>query len=337
MIMKAIRGATTFEIDCAEQIRSCVKELLDEIIKQNSVKMADIVYILFSNTSDLHSYYPAKAAREAGYSTCALFSALEPEIEGALKKCIRVMLLINSDITPKHVYLRGAKALRKDISGKYNIAIDGPAGSGKSTVCKKIAEKLDILCLDTGAMYRACALKCLEAGADIQNAAEVSNALKTAKIEVKYKNGSQRTLLNGIDVTDKIRTPQISMSASTVSAHPEVRSKMVELQRQIAKEHTCILDGRDIGSNVLPNAEFKFFLTAKAEVRAQRRSAELKQKGVNQPYESVLKEIIERDEQDRTRKTAPLIQAADAILIDNSDMNIEQTVECILRKIQEKI
>lgn len=335
--MKAIRGATTFEHDCAEQIRERVKELLDEIIKQNPIKMEDIVYILFSNTSDLHSFYPAKAAREAGYGSCALFSALEPEIDGALKKCIRVMLLVNGDFIPKHVYLKGAKALRKDISEKYNIAIDGPAGSGKSTVCKKIAEKLDILCLDTGAMYRACALKCITAGADCKNASQVSKALNKAKIEVNYENGRQHTLLDGVDVSDKIRSPQISMSASDVSAHPEVRTRMVELQRQIAKENTCILDGRDIGSNVLPNAEFKFFLTARAEVRAQRRAAELNQKGVNQPFESVLKEIIERDEQDRTRKTAPLVQAADAILVDNSDMNIEQTVEYILRKIQEKI
>ena len=161
--MKAIRGATTVNVDCAEEIKESVKELLGEIKALNKLKNEEIICIMFSNTADIKSYYPAKAARECGFVNCALFSSLEPEIDGALKMCIRVMLLIEKDILPKHIYLNEAINLRKDISQLLNIAIDGPAGSGKSTVARAIAKKLNILCLDTGAMYRACALKCVNA------------------------------------------------------------------------------------------------------------------------------------------------------------------------------
>ena len=159
--MRAIRGATTIGSDCAEEIRAAVAELLNEIKARNALSVADILCILLSNTSDIVSFYPAKAAREAGFSSCALYSSAEPEIAGALPLCIRVLVFAEGDGAPKHVYLRGAANLRKDLK-KYSVALDGPSGSGKSTVAKLLAKDLHILYLDTGAMYRACALKAIE-------------------------------------------------------------------------------------------------------------------------------------------------------------------------------
>lgn len=335
--MKAIRGATTVEKDTAEEIKQSVSELLSNIKEANCLVDEDIICIMFSNTADLHSYYPAKAAREAGFISSPLFSSLEPEINGALEKCIRVMLLAEIETAPKHVYLKGAANLRKDISGKLNIAIDGPAGSGKSTIAKILAKRFDILYLDTGAMYRACALACVRGSVDCNDGEKVKNQLSRVKISVKYVNGAQKTLLDGEDVSDKIRTPEISMLASTVSAHEYVRVSMVNLQREIAKQNSCVLDGRDIGTNVLPDAEFKFFLTASPEVRAERRAKENASKGINQPFEEVLKEILKRDEQDKTRKIAPLLKAEDAVEVDTSYMKIDEVAELILKNIQGRI
>lgn len=335
--MKAIRGATTVVNDCAEEIKESVKELLTEIKVQNALHDEEIICILFSNTCDLHSFYPAKAAREAGYFSVPLFSSLEPDISGALKKCIRVMVLTEGDRMPKHVYLHGAAVLRRDLTKTINIALDGPAGSGKSTVSKLIAKRLNILCLDTGAMYRACALKCLKQNVEVTDEKTVKEIISKINITVKHEKGVQRTLLDGVDVSEEIRQPEISMHASTVSAFECVRTKMVQLQREIAKQTSCIVDGRDIGTNVLPDAPFKFFLTASLEVRAKRRAEENLQKGFITPYEEVLADVIRRDEQDASRKIAPLKLADDAILIDSSHMSIEEVVDYILNKIQEKI
>lgn len=335
--MKAIRGATTVEQDTAENIKESVKTLLLTIKKENGLSEGNIVCIMFSNTSDLHSFYPAKAAREAGFFSCALYSSLEPDISGGLKKCIRVMVLAEIEKAPKHIYLNGAVNLRKDLTKKLNIAIDGPAGSGKSTISKIIASKLDILYLDTGAMYRTVALACVRSRVDCSDVASVKKVLDSSQISVKYENGMQKTLLNGEDVSDKIRTPEISMLASTVSAHECVRTAMANLQREIAAANSCVLDGRDIGTNVLPNAEHKFFLTASAEVRAERRKKENDAKGIIQPICEVLCEIKQRDEQDRTRKIAPLVKADDAIEVDTSDLSIDEVAALILGKVQEKV
>lgn len=335
--MIAIRGATTVDNDRRELIKDGVKELLEEIFNRNNLTEGNVVCMLFSSTSDLHSFYPAKAAREAGFFSCPIYSSLEPEIEGALKKCIRVMVLAETQNSPVHIYLRGAKALRSDISGVYNVAIDGPAGSGKSTVSKILGVKLNILCLDTGAMYRACALKCLLAGVPVDDEACVSRIIENIDLTVKYENGEQKTMLDGKDVSADIRRPEISMLASRVSALSCVREKMVGLQRKIAAETSCILDGRDIGTNVLPDAKFKFFLTASPEVRARRRCEENSQKGFNTSYEEILEEIKKRDFQDKTRKIAPLFQAHDAILIDSTNLTINEVVELLIKKIQEKI
>ena len=335
--MKAIRGATTVARDCPEDIKESVKELLIEIKELNNLNADNIICIMFSNTSDISSYYPAKAAREAGFFSCALYSSLEPTIEGALEKCIRVMVLADIDSTPKPVYLRNAKTLRQDITEVYNIALDGPAGSGKSTVARIIAKKLNILCLDTGAMYRACALKCLNENIDISDEQAVFDGIKNINIDVKHENGVQITILDGKDVSKEIRKPEISMLASTVSAIGCVRSKMVYLQRKIAKNTSCILDGRDIGTNVLPDAKYKFYLTANADVRAKRRYDELIQRGEKVDFGQLKEEIIKRDEQDKNRKIAPLKQAKDAILIDSSEMSVDEVVTFIVNKIQEKI
>lgn len=335
--MKAIRGATTVSCDSAEEIKEKVNELLFEITRQNCLQEQDIICIMFSNTTDLHAFYPAKAARECGFVNCALFSSLEPEIDGALKMCIRVMLLIEKDILPKHIYLNEAINLRKDISQLLNIAIDGPAGSGKSTVARAIAKKLNILCLDTGAMYRACALKCVNCGVSVTDENKVAKIIENINLSVQYKDGSQVTLLDGKDVSEDIRKPEISMLASTVSAINCVRTKMVELQREIANKNSCILDGRDIGTNVLPNATFKFYLTASCDERAKRRYREYIQKGKTVDFDEIKRDIEKRDVQDTNRKIAPLKQAHDAIYIDTSDMEINEVIDFIIKKIQETI
>lgn len=335
--MRAIRGATTVSRDTPEQIKEAVRELLHGIVKANNLENGQIVCIMFSSTADLKSYYPAKAARECGFTTCALYSSLEPEIDGALEKCIRVMLLVEVDIFPEHVYLNEAKNLRKDITSVLNVAVDGPAGSGKSTVCKKVAERLAILYLDTGAMYRALALKCVRENGDYADKDAVKHITNRLNLKVEYKNGRQITLLDGEDVSDLIRTPQVSLLASYVSAYSFVRTKMVALQREIAQKTSCILDGRDIGTNVLPKCKFKFYLTASPEVRAKRRFEEDRAKGSKQTINEVLREINERDFQDKNRAVAPLKQAADAIVIDTSNMSIDEVVDEIIKKIHEKI
>lgn len=335
--MTVIRGATTIEKDEPDQIRAAVKELLDSIIERNFLKKDEVMSIVFSSTSDIHSYYPAKAARETGFESCALFSAQEPDIVGGLALCIRIMVFVEKNITVHHVYLHGAKNLRKDITKAYSVAIDGPAGSGKSTIAKRLAQENKILYLDTGAMYRACALKAIGAGVDVADENAVCDVLVHTDVDVKHENGEQRTMLDGVDVSEEIRRPEVSMAASTISRHPYVRMKMVEKQREIASNTSCVLDGRDIGTVVLPNADFKFFLTARPEVRAKRRYDELKAKGYQVDLSALEQELALRDQQDSTRAVSPLKQASDAVLVDTSDMTVEEVVAHIRGKIQEKI
>ncbi|MCI8368822.1 MAG: (d)CMP kinase [Clostridia bacterium] len=247
------------------------------------------------------------------------------------------MVLVEGNAHPEHVYLNEAKSLRKDITSILNIAVDGPAGSGKSTVSKLVAERLGILYLDTGAMYRALAYKCVKDNKDYGDKDVVKHITNKLNLKIQYKDGKQVTLLDGEDVSEFIRTPQVSLLASYVSTYSFVRQKMVALQREIAQKTSCILDGRDIGTNVLPGCKFKFYLTASAEVRATRRFEEDKAKGGRQTYEDVLYEINERDFQDKNRAVAPLKKAADAVEIDTSDMSIEEVVQEIITKIQEQI
>ena len=207
-----------------------------------------------------------------------------------------------------------------------NIALDGPAGSGKSTVAKHLSKTLGILYLDTGAMYRACALKAKKLGIDSKDEAGVNTFIDNIDIKVKYVDGAQRTYLDGEDVSTKIRENEISMMASNISALKKVRIKLVELQQEIASVTDCVLDGRDIGTHVLPNAKYKFYITASIEVRAERRYQELLARGQQVDKAALTEEIKTRDYNDSHREFAPLRQAEDAILIDTSDMTIEEVI-----------
>lgn len=217
---------------------------------------------------------------------------------------------------------------------RITIALDGPSGSGKSTVAKALSKKLNILYLDTGAMYRAVALKTVSLGIDTLDEKGVSAFIDDINLDIKYVDGSQRTYLDGKDVSEKIREPQVSMQASNVSSLKCVRLKMVEMQRKIASDMSCVLDGRDIGSFVLPDADFKFFITASVDVRTKRRFSELSQKGFDVDFEKLRKEIETRDYNDRNRDFAPLKQAEDAIVIDTSDMTIDEVVGKVLSFIE---
>lgn len=207
-----------------------------------------------------------------------------------------------------------------------NIAIDGPAGAGKSTIAKLLAAKLGILYLDTGAMYRAVGLKALNTGVDISDEAAVEKMLTDTKIDVTQENGVQHVYLDGNDVSSAIRENAVSKAASDISAVPCVRYKMVELQREIASRCDTVLDGRDIGTFVLPNAEYKIFLTASAEERAKRRYAELKAKGSTLTLEQIKDDIVKRDYNDSHRTLAPLKKADDATEVDTTAMSIDDVV-----------
>lgn len=211
-----------------------------------------------------------------------------------------------------------------------NIALDGPSGSGKSTIAKALSKKLNILYLDTGAMYRACALKAHKLNIDCKNKKLVDGFIDNIDIKVKYVNGEQHTYLDDIDVSKEIRENVISMKASDISAHQSVRLKLVELQRQIAKTTDCVLDGRDIGTHVLPNANYKFYITASVDVRTERRYKELIEKGQSVDKDTLKLEIEKRDYNDSHREFAPLKQAEDAIYVDTSDMTIEEVIGKIL-------
>ena len=334
--MIAIRGATSVEADTPEEIRQAVGELMRAICEQNSIAEEDIVCILLSNTADIRSLYPAKAAREAGFARAALFSAAEPDICGALPLCIRVMILAEKDIRPRHVYLRRAAALRRD-RARFSVALDGPSGSGKSTAAKQLAKELDILYLDTGAMYRACAVKAQRAGVAEFTEESVAPLMASLDLRADYVGGAQRTILDGEDVSEAIRRPEVSLAASRISALRCVRKKMVEMQRKIASERSCVLDGRDIGTVVLPAADFKFFITASVDVRAKRRYDELKGKGFDVQFDAVRREIEERDRGDETRAFSPLRRADDALLVDTSGMTAEEVVVFLKKKIQERV
>lgn len=212
------------------------------------------------------------------------------------------------------------------------IAIDGPSGSGKSTLAKAVSQKLGILYLDTGAMYRACGLKAILSGISPKDEVHVGKMLETLNIDIRFEDGQQRIFLDGRDVSVDIRKPDVSVAASDISSIPAVRLKMVAMQRDIAGTRSVVLDGRDIGSYVLPNAQYKFFLTADPEERAKRRLEELAVKGIHtQTYEEVLADIRYRDHQDSTRAFAPLKKMPDAIEIDTTKNTQEQTLQMLLK------
>lgn len=220
----------------------------------------------------------------------------------------------------------------------YAVAVDGPSGAGKSTLAKAAAAELGIVYVDTGAIYRSIGYYVYTKGIDPKDTAAVIAMLPQIDIQMQYgEDGTQRMILNGEDVSQQIRLPEMSMYASAVSAIPEVREFLLEMQRSLARKYSVIMDGRDIGTVVLPQAEVKIFLTAAAEVRAQRRMKELEQRGTPQPYEDVLQQICERDWADSHRAAAPLRQAEDAILLDTSELDFEQSREALVRLIKERV
>lgn len=218
----------------------------------------------------------------------------------------------------------------------YNIAIDGPAGAGKSTIARLAAGQLGFIYVDTGAMYRAMALYFLRRGANLADEEAVGTACGDIHVEIRYEAGEQQVLLNGENVTGQIRTDQVGNAASAISKYPAVRAALLELQRSLARTNSVIMDGRDIGTLVLPDADLKIYLTASTAVRAMRRYKEFLEKGVDCTLESVEQDVIRRDEQDMNRATAPLKQAEDAVYLDASDMNISQVVEKILSLARER-
>lgn len=212
----------------------------------------------------------------------------------------------------------------------YNIAIDGPAGAGKSTIAKKTAKELGFIYVDTGAMYRAMGIFLMREGVDTADAAAISTKCKDADITIRYENGEQVVYLNGENVNGVIRSEQAGLMASLTSQNPDVRKKLVELQQKLAADADVVMDGRDIGTCVLPDAQVKVYLTASSRVRAMRRYKELTAKGEVCDIDNIEKDIIDRDHQDMTREISPLRQAEDAVLIDSSDMTIEEVKEQII-------
>ena len=212
----------------------------------------------------------------------------------------------------------------------YNIAIDGPAGAGKSTIAKKTAKELGFIYVDTGAMYRAMGIFLMREGVDTADAAAISTKCKDADITIRYENGEQVVYLNGENVNGVIRSEQAGLMASLTSQNPDVRKKLVELQQKLAADAEVVMDGRDIGTCVLPDAKVKVYLTASSRVRAMRRYKELTAKGEVCDIDNIEKDIIDRDHQDMTREISPLRQAEDAVLIDSSDMTIEEVKEQII-------
>ena len=212
----------------------------------------------------------------------------------------------------------------------YSVAIDGPAGAGKSTIAKMVAKKLGFIYVDTGAMYRAMALHILRKGIPATDSAAISAACEDADITIQYHNGEQVVLLNGENVNGLIRTEEVGNMASSSSTNGDVRKKLVSLQQKLAKTAEVIMDGRDIGTVVLPDADVKIYLTAGSDVRAKRRYDELTAKGISCDLQKIEKDIIERDERDMNREISPLRQADDAVLVDSSYMTIEEVAEKII-------
>lgn len=218
-----------------------------------------------------------------------------------------------------------------------NVAIDGPAGAGKSSISRCAAQKLGYIYVDTGALYRTVGLKFSLCGADSLLDCDIERILADTSVDIKFSNGEQRVFLDGRDVSDDIRTPQASMMASAVSAKPQVRAFLLEMQRKLARENNVIMDGRDIGTVVLPDATVKIYLTASAQVRANRRLKELLEKGEKVTFKEVYDDMVKRDYNDMHREIAPLKKAEDAVVADTSDCSFDESVELVLKILRERI
>ena len=330
-----IRGAITIEENTKECIWRNTELMLAEIMNRNGLSADDIISVVFTATRDIDAAYPAVALRKMGITEASLICMQEMYVKGSLEMCIRVMVTINTDKAQKemqHVYLKGAVVLRPDLVKKRTeaIAIDGPAGSGKSTVAKLIAKELGYIYVDTGAMYRAVGLYCINNSINYADNKAVEKVLDKIDIDLVHSEGTQRIFLNGEDVTDAIRTPAVADGASKVAAIGKVREMLVELQKSIAHRSKVVMDGRDIGTNVIPDARVKIYLDANVLERAKRRCNELEEKGIPYDFNAMAKDISSRDEYDKNRELNPLTAAEDAHVIDTSEMTIDEVKNKIL-------
>ncbi len=338
--MLTIRGATSVENNSEKDILKETEKLLETIIRENNLKKEKVVSILFSATKDLNKAYPARAARKLGFTDIGLMCFQEMEVENSLESCIRLILFYNDEIKNiKHIYLNKAKSLRPDLvrkrrnslSKNYIVAVDGPAASGKSTIAKKVAENLNIKYIDSGAMFRALTYYMLEKEIDLDKDKDISQALN--KVKLSYDREGN-ILLNEKNIESQIRKNIVSQNVSKVASNADVRKYLLDFQREMGEKESIIMDGRDIGTAVFPNADFKFFLIASAEERAKRRHRDFLESGENVSFEEVLKDIKKRDEIDSTRKLNPLKKADDAIEIDSTFLSIDQVVSKIISHIE---
>jgi len=339
-----IRGAITIEENTKENILENTRFLINEIINKNHIYIENIISIFFTATKDIDAAYPAIAARQLGITEAGLMCMQEMYVKDSIDMCIRVLVTVKTDLKQnqmKHIYLKGAERLRPDIvhgqKKAISIAIDGPAGSGKSTIAKLIAKQLGYLYVDTGAMYRAVGLYCVSNSIDCSNEKKVNSVIEDIRISFIRENNQQRILLNGKDVTDIIRTQEIAKASSAVAAIKKVRERLVQIQRKIALSNNVVMDGRDIGTCVLPNADIKIYMDANIDERTKRRCYELSEKGIEHNFYKVKEEIIKRDENDKNRTISPLKKADDAILIDTSDKGIETVKTEIENLIKQKL
>ncbi len=337
-----IRGAVTVEENSRECILENTKILLTEIIKSNNINLENIVSVIFTATKDIDAVYPAVAAREIGIVNAGLMCTQEMYVKGSIEMCIRVLVNIECDKTQKdmkHIYLKEAVKLRPDLAKRcfISVAIDGPAGSGKSTAAKEISKELGYIYVDTGAMYRSVALYCIHNGIDTKNQISVESILDKINIEIKYNDNEQQIYLNGKNVTSEIRTQKVAEGSSDVATIKKVREVLVDMQKKIAENANIVMDGRDIGTCVLPNATVKIYMDADVSERAARRCGELEEKGIKFDFEKIKQEIIKRDENDKNRAVSPLKKADDAIFIDSTKKGIEDVKKEIIEIIRRKI
>ena len=339
--MICIRGAIQAE-NTKQSIWQETETMLREAIQANDLALEEIVAIQFTATADLDAAYPAVAARKMGITEAALSCVAEMKVVGSLPRCLRMNLWVENGKAQKeakHVYLGGAAVLRPDLAGgkSFAVAIDGPAGCGKSTVAKQVASDLALIYIDTGAMYRAFSLYCMRLGLSTEQEEAVLPALSDFSMEFRNENGQRRVYLAGEDITQTIRTQQVGQGASNVARYLPVREKLVELQRHMAQGKRVIMDGRDIGTHVLPNAQLKIYLDAALEERAKRRLGELRENGQQATLPEVTAQIAARDDNDKNRQYHPLRQADDAIVIDSTDMTVEEVAAAIEQLAKERM
>jgi len=335
-MLRSIRGATTVDKNDKKEIENRAEELLNRILSANSLSITQITNIIFTCTKDLNQTYPAAAARNIGITHAALMCVQEMNVESSLPLCLRLMVSADMDVPQtaiKHIYLHGAKHLRPDLSEEtakaFAIAIDGPSGAGKSTVAKLCARELGFSYIDTGAMYRAFTFYCMEKGIDTNDYGAVDRTADASSVEVKFINDEQLVYVDGKDVTLKIRSQEVAENTSKVSVIPSVRKRLVDMQRELARSQSVVMDGRDIGTVVLKDSPLKIYLDATFEKRAKRRTSELLALGQPADFDEILEEVKARDLRDMTREESPLKKADDAVLVNCDNLSAEEVSAAI--------